>query len=329
MRCFPKADTYSWKMAYGFLGYHVLFWCIAFPCTLLNFSVFLLSILWITTISLLLLISVRLCGLKGIARLYRGLLSRFWEYRLYLIPCCILICFLIYYVSVNGQNDIDARTYIGEVTTRLDTDRLAGINVLTGSEDNYISWKRAFSMVGVNSAVLCKIFGIRPLVFCRTVRTAINILLLMVVSFEFFWWIYREQDHRFEDSIMAIMLSGAFLFLFTNTIYTPSSFILHRTYEGKAYCGGTLVLLLINLAVKLFDTDDCHYFFLVFMCMLTSMSICASSVFLLPVLAGSMVLAYILYSHKWKYILMLIAAMLPNIIYCAIYIMKIPGIPLK
>ena len=240
-----------------------------------------------------------------------------------------LIGFLIYYVCINGQSDIDARFYIGEVTTRLDTNRLAGIEVYAGYEVNDIGWKHAFSMLGANSAVLCKIFHIKPLIYCRTVRAAINILLLMAVSFEFFWWVYRRKKYRFEHSIMAVMLSGACLFLFTNTIYTPSTFILHRTYEGKAYCGGALVLLLINLAIRLCETNDKRYFFLIFMCMLTSMSICASSVFLMPVLAGCIITAYDLHSRRWKYLLAYLGTILPNIIYLAIYILKVPSFQLR
>lgn len=328
IKCFPSASTDGWKFVYGFLSYHVLFWCIAFPCTMGNASVTALAILWGIILLALLVILIWLCGIRTLAESYKGLFSMLLRYKLYILPLMVLMGFLIYYVCVNGQSDIDARFYIGEVTTRLDTNRLAGVEVYAGYEINDIGWKHAFSMIGANSAVLCKIFHIRPLVFCRTVRAAINILLLMAVSFELFWWAYREKKHRFEHTVMAVMLSGAFLFLFANTIYTPSAFILHRTYEGKAYCGGVLVLLLINLIIKLCETNDRRHFYLIFMCMLTSMSLCPSSVFLLPILAGSMILAYVLYSHRWKYLLAYLAAVLPNIVYLAIYILKIPSFQL-
>lgn len=329
IKFFPNAETCGWRLVYGFLGYHALFWCIAFPCTMGNMTLTSLTIIWGILLCALLAVSIWICSFSGLIKCYKDLFLMLIHDRLYMIPCLLLICFLIYYVCVNGQNDIDARFYIGEITTHLDTNRLAGEDVLAGYEVTDIGWKYAFSMIGANSAVLCKIFNIRPLVLCRTVRTAINIILLMAVSFEFFYWIYHEKKHQFEHSIMATTLSGAFLFLFANTIYTPSAFILHRTYEGKAYCGGVLVLLLINLIIKLCETKDSRHFLLIFICMLTGISLSASSVFLLPVLAGSMVLAYVLYSRRWKYLIMLVASLLPNILYCMIYIMKIPSFQLK
>lgn len=322
IKFFPSAETYSWKFVYGFLGYHVLFWCIAFPCTMGNASVSTLTVLWSIFLYVLLALLIWFGGFKELIGTYKELFLMLLRYKIYVVPCMALLVFLVYYVCTNGQSDWDAQFYIGEVTARLDANRLAGIDPYMGFEVSGISWKHAFTMIGANSAVLCKIFHIRPLVFCRTVRAAINIFLLMAASFEFYWWVYRGKKHRFEYTVMALMLSGAFLFLFANTIYTPSAFILHRTYEGKAYCGG-LGLVLINQVIKLCETNDRRYFFLLFMCMLTSMSICASSVFLMPVMAGSMIIAYVLHSHRWKYLLAYMAAILPNIVYCIVYILKI------
>lgn len=329
IKCFPNVNTFGWKLIYGFLGYHVLFWCFAFPCTFFNVSVTGLAILWGVMICSLTVFTIGLLGIKKIVFFYQEFFSLFKKYKIYVIPCVITICFLIYYVCINGQNDIDAQFYIGEVTTRLDTNRLAGVDVLTGYETNTIGWKHAFTMIGANSAVLCKIFQMRPLVFCRTVRATINILFLTLASFKTFWWIYRGKQHRFEHSIMGVMLSSVFLFLFANTIYTPSRFILYRAYEGKAYCGGTLILILINLVIKLCETNNNKFFYLIFMCMLTGLSICASSVFLLPLLAGSLILAYVLHSHRWQYILLFLVTIFPNLIYCIFYIMKIPSFNLK
>lgn len=327
IKCFPKAATFSGTCIYGFLGYHVLFWCIAFPCTLLNSSLTVLTIIWVVIITVLMIAIISFCRIK-ILKQYKKVLCSLIQYGRYMIPYILMICFLLYFVCVNSQCDIDARTYIGEVTTKLDSNQLAGISVRTGAMTNILPWKRAVSMFGANSAVLCKLFQIRPLVFCRTVREMTNILLLSLASFEFYLWVYREKRHRYEYAAMAAMLSESFLFLF-GTIFSPSAFILYRTYEGKAYCAGTLILLLINLVIRLCEKHDIRFFILIFMSMLTGISISPSSSFLMPVLAGCMILAYVLYSHRWSYLLAYIAASSLNLGYIILYALGFEGFQIR
>ena len=232
-------------------------------------------------------------------------------------------------MCVNGQADIDARGYIGEVTSMVDTNQLTGILVSNGQKLDNIAFKRAFAMFGANSAVLCNIFDIHPLVFCRTVRTIMNIVLFAIATFEILAWVFRNYKDRYEQAIIVLMLSESFLFLFTNSIYSSSSFMLYRTYEGKAYCSGVLVLLAIFMALKTCITNNTKWFVMIFITMISSMSISATATFVPPLVVGSIVFAYILMEKKWKYIWMLAVSLSPNVIYILLSITGFAGFQLE
>lgn len=314
IRFFPRASSFLGRMIHGFLGYHFLFWCLAFPCTLANKSLDFVTILWCVCLTVL-LVPFSLLHLKTLQIIYYDAFQTLCRHKKYFLLLFFLVAFLSFYACINGQSDIDARTYIGEVTTMLHTQRLRGVEITSGWDINKIYLRRAFSMFGTNSAVLCNIFKLHPLIFCRTIRTSINILLLAGSTFEISRWIYRKTKAEIANAAILTALSISLLFGFTNTIYSTATFVLHRSYEGKAYCSGTLILITIYLCIKLCNKEQTHWFWLIFICMIAGISISSSSIFILPLIVGCIVGAHILIYHKWVYAAMLFAALSPNMLY--------------
>lgn len=328
IRIFPEQTSLMGSFLNGFFIYHFLFWCIAFPCSLLNYTLNFLVTAWgVVIIALVIFIAV--FSRSEIVWTYKQMLSAFWKYKYCLIPCLIVQAVLIYYVCLNGQSDIDARTYLGEVTMMVDTNRLAGFAPTTGRLISNIAVRRGFSMFGANSAVLCVLFQIHPLIFCRTVRAAINVIMLAAVLLEIFRWVYRRKEDAAVHAMMTLMLSQSFLFLFANSIYTSSAFILKRAYEGKAYCSGVLVLFALYLSIKLCEMKDKRYFILMFMGMIAGISLSASAAMIPPLMIGSVMGAYILVERKWSYIPQLLAALSPNIIYIILCFSGFAGFSLE
>lgn len=328
VKIFPTTSSIASRFIYGFVGYHFLFWCVAFPQTMMNGTLDKLSVTWLVVVGgVISVIIIRYY--KALWCSYKYIVKRCFELKLYMIPCVLFTGFLLYFVCVNGQADIDARGYIGEVTSMVDTNQLTGILISNGQKLDSIAFKRAFAMFGTNSAVLCNIFDIHPLIFCRTVRTIINIILFAIITFEILTWVFRNYKDRIEHAIVVLMLSESFLFLFTNSIYSSSSFILYRTYEGKAYCSGVLVLLSIFMALKTCTANNVKWFGMIFITMITAMSISATATFIPPLIVGSIVFAYILVERKWKYIWMLAVALSPNIIYILLSVTGFAGFQLE
>lgn len=324
IRWLPTASTFMERMIHGFLGYHFLFWCLAFPCTLENKTLDFVTVLWCVCL-VVLLVPFSLLHLKTLRTVYYDAFQIICRHKQYMILLFLLVTFFSYYACINGQNDIDARTYIGEVTTMLHTKRLRGVEITSGWDINKIYLRRAFSMFGTNSAVLCNIFKLHPLIFCRTVRTTINILLFAGSTFEISRWIYRKSNTKIANAALLTALSMSLLFAFTNTIYSASAFVLRRSYEGKAYCAGTLILIAIYLCIKLCDEGHAHWFGMIFICMLAGISISSSSIFILPLIVGGIVGAHMLIYHKWLYAAMLLGALSPNILYLILMVSGFVG----
>lgn len=325
---FPDANTYLQKSIYGFLGYHVLFWCISFPCTLRNKSLKFLTIVWCIFISIFILIII-FYYFNRLLDMYKCAFITALKYKLYLIPCLFIIILFIYYICVNGSVDIDSRTYIGEVTSMIDTGKLSGISVTSGMHTQLIQFKRSFSMFGANSAVLCNIFQIHPLVFCRTTRATINVLFFCGTSFEIFRWLYRAKVDSIEHALLCVMLTISTVFFFANTIYTESTFLLHRAYEGKAYCATTFVLITILITIYLCEFMDKRFFFLLFLDLLAGISISASATFVLPLISSGILLIQSFIKKRWEYIWGTILTILPNLIYLVLSISGFAGFHLE
>lgn len=323
----PPPQNMIQKLLYGFVIYYCIFWIIAFPASLCNSSLQLVTIIWFVVFSIFFSTEV-ICCYQNIILNYKRLFEKIIKYRVLMISFSICSGVLLYYTCINGQSDIDAHTYIGEITSMVATNKIVGIEPMTGHVVNEIEFRRSFSLLGVHSAVLCKIYHLHPLIFCRLTRASINIILLIFALLELFSKIYKQKKHAIEYAIMASMLSLASLFLFENTIYTSASFILNRTYEGKAYCAGTLILIAIILSVELFEYKDTRYFTLIYIYMISSLFISASSVLIMPLMIGIIVLSSMIIDKKWGYFWRLILSLSPNIIYIMLRLLGMAYWPL-
>ncbi len=304
------------KMIYGYITYHFLFWCIAFPCSMLNQAFSSLYNICIGLFSVLIVVLLVLRRNDYYLQ-YKKLLQKMFEYRYAIIPFVCVVIFLAYYVSVNGRSDVDAQTYIAEITTMLDTDKLVGVRATHGQIVNKIDFRRSFAMYGAESAVWCNLFDLHPLIYSRIVRAILNVVVLAVVVLGLFLRVYKGKN-QVHNALMAATLSLASLFLFRNTIYTSAQFILSRAYEGKAFCAGVLILIALYTTIEFVRERDNRYFVLFFMNMIMTMSISTSSVLIIPVVIGSIVGAITLLERKWIYIPRLVLSMLPNIVYVLI-----------
>lgn len=323
IRIFPNRQTALESVLYGFCTYHMAFWMLAFPCSLHETSLEFLSECWLVFMSVCMLAISRFCR-DEIMRCYRQIHDFIKSQKYYLIPFLAVLLVAIYFVCINGQHDVDARQYIGEVTTRVDTNRLVGVNVITGEETNEISTRWGIAMFGTNSAVLCMLFQLHPLVICRIVRAALNVILFAMVTLALFFRLYHKNDEAKEHALMATTLSLSLLFLFANTIYTSSAFALYRGYEGKSYCSLVMLPIVLHLSLRLGDTADKRYYALIFLEMVACVSLSGSAALVAPIMVAVLVGSWILLKRRWSHLPLLILSLLPNAFYFLMVYVK-PG----
>ena len=159
---------------------------------------------------------------------------------------------LCYYVAINGEQNEDAQYYIGLMTTTIDTNSLFRYNVYTGLEMDSLYLRRALATFEIHSAVLSQLFGIHPLIVARIFRACQNVILTSVAVFlcskTIFW---KEDMDGVEKAILAVVVFWMIQIPFSKTIYVPSTFLLYRAYEAKAFTANFVVLLGLYLCIKM------------------------------------------------------------------------------
>lgn len=325
---FPNHQTILENLLYGFCAYHMMFWLFAFPCSLCDVSLEVLSEIWLVFVSVCMLAVSRFCH-DEIMHCYRQIHDFAKEYRHYFVPFLVVLLVVTYFVCINGQSDVDARQYLGEVSTRVDTNRLVGVNVMTGEGTNTIGSRWGLAMLGTNSAVLCTLLQVHPLIICRIVRAALDVILFAIVVLALFCRLYHRDKEAKAHALMATTLSLSILFLFTNTIYTSSAFILYRGYEGKAYCSSVMLPIAIYLSIRLGETADRKYYALIFAEMVACVSISGSAALTAPIILIVLVGSWILLKRKWQQIPLLVFSLLPNALYFWMVYINPSGITLE
>jgi len=166
--------------------------------------------------------------------------------------CALVVLAFVYYTCINGESNEDAAYYIGLMTTSVETDSLFKYNVYTGMEMESFYLRRALATFEIQGAVISQIFGIHPLIIARIFRASQNVLLTSVAVIlcgkTMFW---RKEEKGVAKAMLATVVFWILQFPFAQTIYTPASFLLYRTYEAKAFTSNFVVLAGIYLCVQL------------------------------------------------------------------------------
>ena len=303
--------------AAGFVLYHALFWILTYPWSLLDLPFQTLVVLWGVLLILFLCLSL-ITAFREIAGVYRHLFCAAVRNARYTLPLLIAVFFLIVTASRNQFLDIDSQTYIGEVSTILGTGRISAFDPATGlllSRFNFL--KRGCSMFGAESAFWCRVLSVHPLLYCRYIRTALNFLLLFTGTYG----VLRELFIPLRSSLTYLLLACPSLLLFDNSGFTNTRFLMHRTYEGKAFLGGTLLLFTVLLCLRFIRVMRTGTYVLLFANELAALSVSATALYLLPPLLFALLGSAAVLRRKWKLLPALVLLILPNLAFALLQFM--------
>lgn len=312
--------SFSMTCAIGFAAWHAFFWLLSFPWTLLKWDFKPLCAVWggLTLFLILLALNVKRTR-NALLDMYRRLFKAALKYWPFVLAALLLVGFTAYYVTVAGFLDIDSQTYIAELTTIVDTNKIGLYNPATGralSRRDFLH--RGCSMFGAESAFWCAVFKIRPLLYCRYIRAAMDPLLLSTGTYG----VARKLGAKTERAFIFVMLSCAGFFLFDNSGYTNMRFMMHRGYEGKAYLTGVLLVFTVLCCAYFLERLDLMGFIVLFLNELATLSISASSLFIIPPLVLAVCGGFFIARKKWKMLPVLLIVMVPNL---AFTIMNVVG----
>lgn len=221
---------------YGWILMLAVFEVLAVPLVFLKVSLTGLTMIWGAVVILL-----------GLAGLYcgRNIFSEWkkakiqWSFQKGIF---LLLCFAqIFLVVILQHSDADDNYFIGIANTSLSTNTLLRYDAYTGMLADSFPLRYVFSPFPLFWACASKITGIHPAILAHTVFPVILILLAYFIIYEISVEIFKEpQKSLFFCNIMAVLV------LFGNySIYTVSSFMLFRIWQGKAIVASVILPLLI------------------------------------------------------------------------------------
>lgn len=322
------------SLMFGFFLYYGLFQVAAVPCTFLKVPLRTLAVAWMVFVAAVVAVAVKTCWklwLEGIRAIWgQAKENPFWA----LLPLGVLLVQSFYVVM--WQTDYwDATYYIGEVSLSVYTNTIGLYDPLSRELRTVFDIRHCFATYLVHDAVVCKLFGIHPLVEMKTVMGVVVTVVYYAVMYNIARLLFRGKREN-----TALMLVFALLVnLFTYTAYTSSSFLLLRTYEGKAVLGSIIVPGIFYCGLRLYgagrDEDGAgkaqagpsrFWWWILFLLCQSSCAISSSAMTLVPVEVGALALCIAVKERGWRPVGKAALCMLPCLLVFSLYVASSQGI---
>ena len=318
-----KKEHFSLTMTVmiGFFLFYGLFQVIAVPCTFLRLPLTWLCGIWMTVAAAVVIYAAVTCrGLwleagRAVWRQFRR--EPFWT----LVPLLAVAAQTVFVVM--WQTDYwDATYYIGDVSLSVYTNTISLYDPLTGDIRSVFDIRHCFATYLMQDAVVCKTFGIHPLIETKTIMGAVITVLNNVVVYNIARLLFKGNRER-----TGLMLVFALLVnLFTYTSYTASSFLLLRTYEGKAVLGSVIIPAVIYVAARLYqDYKNTALWWLLFLLCQSSCAISSSAMMVVPVEVGALILGLAVWKRDIRPLGKALLCMLPCLVIMALYVASAVG----
>lgn len=314
----------TFTMMIGFFLYYGIFQVIAVPCTFLKLPLTWLAGLWL---SLVALVVVYVCGVAtnrnilfqafgGIRR--QAAKQPFWT----LVPLLVFAAQAVF--AVMWQTDYwDATYYIGDVSLSVYTNTIGLYDPLTGEMRSAFDIRHCFATYLAQDAVVCKAFGIHPLIEMKTVMGVVVTVINNLVTYNLARLFFKgNREHTGLMLIFTLLVN-----LFTYTAYTSSGFLLLRSYEGKAVLGSVIVPAVLYIAARLYqDEKSKTYWWLLFLLCQSSCAISSSSMTLIPVEVGALTLSLSFLKRDWRPFAKGLLCMTPCLLILLLYVASTLGL---
>ena len=246
-------------------------------------------------------------------------ISRHWCFTLAAVlitaaEAVIIIC--------NYQFTLDAAYYVANVTTSLQTNTMNIYDPYTGDWQDHFEMRYFFATYPMNDAVMCEIFGIAPLIWTKTTMTGVAVILTNMMYYMIGNRLFRGDRTK----VLLMLFFASVMNFFFITIFTPSEFLIARTYEGKCLLGNVVLPGIIYIyMLMLEDTKRLSNWLLLLLVCLGAPVLSSSSNMLLPAMIAVTLFPLAVIRKDRTVILKSIICMLPCIALLLMYVAYVRG----
>ena len=207
--------------------------------------------------------------------------------------------------------DADDAYYIGTANTSLSTDTLFLFEPDTGYASYAVNTRYAFSAIMVFWSYLSKITGIHPLIIAHTIIPIVFISISYILWWEVGKCLLKGKEQRWIFFLLINVIN-----VFGNTsVYTQSSFLLFRIWQGKALLPNIILPSFLYFFLKLYGNNCLKRQWLTIL--ITVLAACCCSSMVVPL--GAMVIGtgtciLVLAKRDWKIFLYGLLCCIPCLI---------------
>lgn len=301
----------------GFLSFFCLFGIIAIPMIFMSCKLSTLTYT-IMILSAIIIILSLIFGYKRYPLFFKRLLKNIQQHS-YMIIFLILAVFIQQLIIFNHIDwSADASYYIGKVTTDVYTNTMGHYNPYTGAALKSLDSRRVFACFQEFNAVIAQFFNIHPLKQAKLIMPQILALMTSILYYQVGLQLFDGNKKKSDLLVFFVVL----LDIFSNTIYTNSTFLLTRTYEGKSILANIIIPAMIYCFLRLWKKYQIKLTnILLIIISFSSCIFTASSMMIVPVGLTAGLLPWIIKEREWKKIPLYILCVIPNMFVCIVYLL--------
>ncbi len=306
----------------GLFFYYLLFTLCCIPIMLRWRPLHVLTAIWRMVIIVVAVIGAVRCR-KVLPDAIRRAHSFVVEHKIALLLIALMSAAFVAIILLSFQFTLDASFYVGNATTALQTDTINMYDPFTGEWLDHYEMRYFFATFPMNDAVMCSLFHVHPLIWCKITMAGTAMLLTIMV-------LYMVAVSLFAYDMKRVVL---FLFFsivanfFMITIYTTSAFLTTRNYEGKCLLANIVLPGIFYIYIRLLkDVKDRRSWMLLLLAALGAPVLSSSANMLVPAMIGVTILPLVVIKKDITVIPKSIVCMIPGLMLTLIYILYVKNI---
>lgn len=232
------------------------------------------------------------------------------------IVCFILLLVPIVMSFVLQYADGDDAYYLALATVIEKTGMINGNLPYTGGT-TLIDTRHAWAGGVTFTSYLSRVTGLHTAVIAHFMLPPF----LMIIMYMIYWLIAKVLLKEKKEYISLFMIVIVLMYIFGNvSIYTPTTFMLTRTWQGKSMFSNLIVptLILCFLMMKEYGEKKLFWFTIAIVG-LASVFASAMGIFFSPVFIGLATTVIVIANKKWKYFIGYLLSMIPILGYGVLY----------
>lgn len=316
------SSSISFAVILGFLVYFGCFQLICLPFTILHQKLSTLSIVWMIICGIVIITATIIHGKRWFADA-KNVVLKLKKCNPYIIAAILVVLLQLIYIVFSEHTEMDYMYYVGDVTTSVYTNSLSAYNPYTGLKLDFLSARYLLSTYPMNDGVFSQVLNIHPLIIIRNITPMVVIIISNLLYYKIGKILFKNDTRK-----ACVMLIIAFIInAFNYTIFTSSTFLFLRTYEGKAILPNILLPMVFLVFIQMLNNYKNRYSWIYFFCIAyCSCSITMSAMLIIPVAITAFVLPVIIMKKNLKGLFKLAICLIPCFLVFVYYILSSKGI---